>query len=125
MLPAPYRLRRSVDFAATMRSGRRAAQPTLVAHLDRSRPATGPARVGFVVGKAVGPAVTRNRVRRRLRHLAAAELPRTPDDVSVVVRALPRAATAPAEVPADFAAAWPQALDRLARRTPTAARARA
>ena len=27
------------------------------------------ARVGFVVPRAVGPAVTRNRVRRRLRHL--------------------------------------------------------
>jgi hypothetical protein len=35
----------------------------------------------------------------------------------VVVRALPRAATAPDEVPADFASAWPQALARLTRRT--------
>ena len=74
------------------------------------------ARVGFVVGKTVGNAVTRNRVRRRLRHLVAAELPRTPDRVNVVVRALPRAATAPDEVPKDFAAAWPQALARLGRR---------
>jgi ribonuclease P protein component len=73
-------------------------------------------RVGFVVGKSVGNAVTRNRVRRRLRHLAAAELPGTPQQVGVVVRALPRAAVAPDEVPTDFASAWPQALDRLARR---------
>ena len=73
-------------------------------------------RVGFVVGKAVGNAVTRNRVRRRLRHLAAAELSGTPDRVSVVVRALPRAATAPDEVPRDFATAWPQAMARLAPR---------
>jgi ribonuclease P protein component len=72
--------------------------------------------VGFVVGKTVGNAVTRNRVRRRLRHLAATQLRGTPDQVSVVVRALPRAATAPDEVPTDFAAAWPQALARLARR---------
>jgi ribonuclease P protein component len=78
---------------------------------------TRPAQVGFVVGKTVGNAVTRNRVRRRLRHLAATELLRTTDPVSVVVRALPRAATAPDEVPLDFASAWPQALARLARRT--------
>jgi ribonuclease P protein component len=77
----------------------------------------GPTQVGFVVGKTVGNAVTRNRVRRRLRHLAAAELPRTTEPVSVVVRVLPRAATAPDEVPKDFASAWPQALARLTRRT--------
>ena len=69
-----------------------------------------------MVGKTVGNAVTRNRVRRRLRHLAAAELARTSAPVSVVVRALPRAATAPDELPVDFAAAWPQAMARLAHR---------
>ena len=36
------------------------------------------------------------------------------------MRALPRAATAPDEVPIDFASAWPQALARLTRRTPVA-----
>ena len=35
--------------------------------LHRGR--VGPARVGFVVSKAVGNAVIRNRVKRRLRHL--------------------------------------------------------
>ncbi len=89
------------------------------AHEDTRERASGarPAQVGFVVGKNVGNAVTRNRVRRRLRHLAAAELPRTTDPVRVVVRALPRAATAPDEVPVDFATAWSQALARLTRRT--------
>ena len=71
-----------------------------------------------MVGKNVGNAVTRNRVRRRLRHLAAAELAAYVGSVSVVVRALPRAATAPDEVPVDFAAAWPQALARLAAAPP-------
>ena len=85
---------------------------------ERASAPDGPSSVvGFVVGKNVGNAVARNRVRRRLRHLAATELPRTPAPVSVVVRALPRAATAPDEVPVDFAEAWPQALARLARRT--------
>jgi ribonuclease P protein component len=79
--------------------------------------ADGPTQVGFVVGKTVGNAVTRNRVRRRLRHLAATEVRRTAEPVSVVVRALPRAATAPDELPTDFTSAWPQALARLTRRT--------
>ena len=93
------------------------------AHKDTRARASAPGaqvQVGFVVGKNVGNAVTRNRVRRRLRHLAAVELSRTPDPVNVVVRALPRAATAPDEVPIDFASAWPQALARLTRRTPVA-----
>ena len=59
--------------------------------------------------------MTRNRVRRRLRHLAVAELARTPGGVAVVVRALPRAAIAPAEVVLDLAYAWPSALSKLER----------
>ena len=93
------------------------------AHKDTRARASAPGdqvQIGFVVGKNVGNAVTRNRIRRRLRHLAAAELPRTSAPVSVVVRALPRAATAPDEVPVDFATAWPQALARLVRKAPVA-----
>ncbi|MCW2867691.1 MAG: ribonuclease protein component [Marmoricola sp.] len=53
-----------------------------------------PSRVGFVVSKAVGNAVVRNRVKRRLRHLALARLPLLPAGARVVVRALPPAAAA-------------------------------
>ena len=106
-------MRRSEDFRRTVRGGVRVGRPTLLLHVATT---DGPTQVGFVVGKTVGNAVTRNRVRRRLRHLAAAELPRTTDPLSVVVRALPRAATAPDEVPVDFASAWPQDLARLSRR---------
>ncbi len=51
-------------------------------------------RVGFVVSKAVGNAVVRNRVRRRLRHLVAARLGTLDAHASLVVRALPPAAEA-------------------------------
>jgi len=36
-------------------------------------PTASPPRVAFAIGRAVGPAVTRNRVRRRLRVLLAAD----------------------------------------------------
>jgi ribonuclease P protein component len=51
-------------------------------------------RVGFVVSKAVGNAVTRNRTQRVLRHLVAARLGSIPAEVDVVVRANPASAAA-------------------------------
>jgi ribonuclease P protein component len=57
----------------------------------------GPVQVGFTVSKAVGNAVTRNRVKRRLRHLTREHLPALealPGRAAVVVRALPAAAEA-------------------------------
>ena len=47
-----------------------------------------------MVGKAVGNAVARNRVKRRLRHLARDRVQVLPADALVVVRALPKAAEA-------------------------------
>ncbi len=49
-------------------------------------------RVGFVVSKSVGNAVTRNRVQRRLRHLALDRLDGLAPGCTLVVRALPAAA---------------------------------
>jgi ribonuclease P protein component len=51
-----------------------------------------PPRVGFVVSKAVGNAVVRNRVKRRLRHLLRERVAALPDGCLVVVRANPGAA---------------------------------
>jgi ribonuclease P protein component len=53
-----------------------------------------PARVGFVVSKAVGTAVTRNLVKRRLRHLMRERVALLEDGSLLVVRALPAAAAA-------------------------------
>jgi ribonuclease P protein component len=50
--------------------------------------------VGFVVSKAVGNAVTRNRVKRRLRALTAERIAGLPADTGLVVRALAPAAEA-------------------------------
>jgi ribonuclease P protein component len=51
-------------------------------------------RVGFVVSKAVGNAVVRHRVARRLRHLVGARLGTLLPGAALVVRALPPAADA-------------------------------
>ena len=50
--------------------------------------------MGFVVSRAVGDAVTRNRVKRRLRHLARDRVGSLPYGSVLVVRALPAAALA-------------------------------
>lgn len=96
MLPAGNRLRRAPDFASAVRGGRRAGRNSLVLHLRAADPeAQGdfPARVGLVVGKTVGPAVVRNRVKRRLRAILRPRLEQLPAGSVLVVRALPPAAT--------------------------------
>jgi ribonuclease P protein component len=108
VLPADARIRSSRDFGSALKRGRRAARGGVVVHWapgpesnePAARPQTTPsdadanrtARAGFVVSKAVGNAVVRNKVKRRLRHAAAAELPHWPAGTDVVVRATPRAA---------------------------------
>lgn len=86
-------MRSSADFALTIRRGARAGRPTLVVHCrlvtDRPDP-----HVGFVVSKAVGGAVVRNQVRRRLRGAVVEQRGSLPPGADVVVRALPPAATA-------------------------------
>jgi ribonuclease P protein component len=95
VLAAAQRLRRSTDFAAAIHGGRRIGRGTLVVHLLVDEPAqASTARAGFVVSKAVGNAVVRNRVRRRLRHLVRPRLAGLPDGARLVVRALPAAAEA-------------------------------
>lgn len=93
-----------------MRQGVRAGRNCVVVHARRTD--LPPSRAGFIVSKAVGKAVVRNRVKRRLRHLAAAALPSAPFGVDVVVRALPGADHA--DLGKDFSAAFGACVDRLA-----------
>lgn len=101
MLPSRHRLTHRADFAATIRGRGTARRGTrlLVVH---ARPADASrtdardrvSRVGLVVSKAVGNAVTRTRVKRRLRAQMALLLPLLPIGTDVVVRANPPAADA-------------------------------
>ena len=58
---------------------------------------SGGPRFGLIVSKAVGPAVVRHRVARRLRHICAGVVDELPTSADVVIRALPGAADAPSE----------------------------
>ena len=78
-----------------VRRGHRCGGGLLVAHLlVPVSPSSEPARVGLVVSKAVGPAVTRNLVKRRLRHLSRDRVEALPAGSLLVLRALPPAAQA-------------------------------
>jgi len=94
VLPRATRLTRRQDFTLTVRRGRRTTRGVLAVHVlapPASAETDGPARVGFVVGRAVGGSVDRHRVVRRLRHLVRDRLARLPCGALVVVRALPAA----------------------------------
>ncbi len=111
MLPRAHRLTSSRSFATAIRRGRRAGGRTLVVHLAAD-PGHEEPRAGLVVGKVVGDAVTRNRVKRRIRHLLRDRMGALPAGSLVVVRALPPAATATSDT---LGRALDDALGRLTR----------
>lgn len=98
-------MRRSEDFDRAIRSLRHGRR-TVVVHLARDgEGARGSVRgdgaatsddalVGFIVSRAVGGAVTRNLVKRRLREILRSHRDVLPAGSRIVVRALPAAATA-------------------------------
>ncbi|GAA3601582.1 ribonuclease P protein component [Marihabitans asiaticum] len=97
MLPAQHRLTERREFTATVRGpgARRKGSRLLVVHARHTDARSGqPPRVGVVVSKAVGNAVTRNRVKRRLRAQIAPLLTSIPSGTDLVLRANPAAAQA-------------------------------
>src|SRR6266480_5977691 len=85
-------MRRSAEFQLTVRRGSRAGRELLTGHLlVRGRDEAQAPLVGFVVSKAVGNAVVRNKVRRRLRSVLRGYLPTLPGGSLLVVRAHPQA----------------------------------
>ena len=113
MLPAQARMRRPAEFSTAMRRGSRVGRRTLTGHLAVTGRPDEPAKIGFVVSRAVGNAVTRNKVRRRLRHIARGYLESLPQGSLLVVRANPPAAAARQS---DLAAEFDLVLGTLLRR---------
>ena len=95
MLPPRNRLRSTREFRGTVRRGVHVGRPLLVVHALPGGDAAAAPRAGFVVGRAVGDAVVRNAVRRRLRHLVRDRIERLSPGTNVVIRARPEAARAP------------------------------
>lgn len=101
MLPAHARLRRGADVRAVSRRGIRAQANGVTAHLlppqrvaavfERDDGAV-PTRATVVVGKPVGSAVARNRVRRRLRHSLRRQWEMITPGTQLVLRGGPGAA---------------------------------
>ena len=98
MLAWANRVTRPADFRTAVRRGRRVGTSAVVLHVfDRQsidkqtmeRPGSEPSRFGFIVTKAVGGAVIRNLVRRRLRAVSRDLLPTLPGGKDIVMRALP------------------------------------
>jgi ribonuclease P protein component len=121
MLPRQARMKRPADFRRAVREGRRAGRPALTGHLfvpsvaaedGTVRPGES-AKVGFIVSRAVGSAVVRNRVKRRLRDLIRRYLGSLPAGSLLVVRANPASASARQ---VDLAADLDLVLARLLRR---------
>ena len=118
MLASVNRLTSGPLFAETIKKGHRAGTGTVVLHLwirEGDSADEDSAQVGFVVSKQVGNAVTRNQVKRRLRHLARERLSSLPGSAVLVVRALPPSASSSyAELGADVDRALARVLGRWA-----------
>jgi ribonuclease P protein component len=109
-------MRSPEEFKRTLRAGRRAGSSAVAAHLLLT---AGPVqndtapKVGLIVSRAVGSAVVRNRVKRRLRELMRRRTASLPGGCLLVLRAHPAAARARQ---ADLAADLDLVLGRLLRR---------
>ncbi|WP_147919238.1 ribonuclease P protein component [Ruania zhangjianzhongii] len=117
MLPARFRMRHGDEFGAAISAGARSSTRRVVVHFSTGATRADSARVGFVVSKAVGGAVQRNLVKRRLRAAMAEDLPELPDTAAVVVRALPAASGSTfAELRGDLRHSWRRAQEKDLRR---------
>lgn len=108
------RITRGDDYRRIVRTGYRVGDANCVVHAVFRAPAEGePARFGFIVSKAVGNAVQRNLVRRRLKTIADRHILAGLTGVDIVIRAQPSSLQAPfAELEAEFE----RSLQRLRRK---------
>jgi ribonuclease P protein component len=92
-----HRLSRSRDFDAVYRHGRSVSTRFLVLYWfprEQGADAAEAARLGLAVPKAVGSAVVRNKMKRRLRETFKARLPELPQDQDYVLVVRPGLAEA-------------------------------
>lgn len=92
--PRSLRLLRHADFERVYKQGRRHFSSSMTVFYLQRKPAEGPSaksasvsglRVGFTVGRALGGAVQRNRMKRRLREAVRLTKPSTAPNADVVI----------------------------------------
>lgn len=91
MLAKANRVVRPDDFRTVVRRGRRTST-SLAVYYRLDRTSADPVRFGFIVSRAVGDAVERNLVRRRMRSVGRQFVDSGARGADVVIRALPGAA---------------------------------
>jgi ribonuclease P protein component len=85
---------RSTEFGATVKHGTRAVQPDLVIYARRGNTLDAePPKVGLIISRAVGSAVQRHQLARRLRHVARGLVDGLERSEQLVIRALPSSRT--------------------------------
>jgi ribonuclease P protein component len=82
--PKTARLLRHADFERVYRDGRRVFSANMTLFWLRRDDAAGP-RVGFTVGRVLGGAVVRNRIRRRMREAVRLQLAPLAQPVDIVI----------------------------------------
>jgi len=92
--PKRVRLLRSQDFRRVYNEGARFAGPFFAAFCLRELAATGP-RIGFTVPRALGKAVLRNRIKRRVREAVRFHLKELSPQWSIVINPRRKALEAP------------------------------
>ena len=113
MLPLQHRMRTGVQFSQTIRSGVRSGRRNIVLSAAIQNGET--TLIGFIVSKAVGNAVVRNRVKRRLREAASDTVKTHPHGYYIAVRALPASKNATyQQLHHDYTQALTVALTKLA-----------
>ncbi len=95
--PKSARILRSADFRKTYDNGFRVSTPFFAAFCLR-RPEPGGPRIGFTVPRAVGKAVVRNRLKRRLREAVRLRVHQFHAPWDIVINPRRTGLTAPFEV---------------------------
>lgn len=87
MLPNSARIKRSSEFAAATKLGRRITGTSLIGYLYSANN-NQPPKLGLIVGKSVGNSVVRHRIARQIRHAVREKLNQLPNGTLFVVRAM-------------------------------------
>lgn len=96
-MASKLRIKRAEDYRRIVRSGYRVTGRYTLAHAvlrTNAEKISHPPQFGFIITKAVGNAVVRNLIRRRLQGICYEQLRQGFNSADVVLRVFPQAATA-------------------------------